>query len=435
MERVSDYYTRGWRLGRDPNPDFSVSDYLSDHPDVRAVGMEPLEHYLTYGRAEGRRVKASRYKDVVRMLAAWPEFVALFDSDHYQRQVGPTLSGPAPLVDYMTTGWRSGADPYPGFDAAFYTLHNGVTPCDVVSPFEHYVTIGRRLGYAVNPKDAFKRVVSDSNPTRSASLSAILDQVLSIQPDFLAGWRSGKYLCTNFSAKDRWSSFLFHYEFIFSRLTDECFAELLLNARRLWRYEIMNRFYEVKLSYARTNGSYLEGELSLDLLADGVRIYTLSFSVLPGDRVGSAAAPVLFISRLQGVKHHREAIVLASRDCHDIAPEHLLFTCLQGVAMALGVEGICGISAEIQPSRSNADLPRLESRYDRFFESLGMVRTAAGTYVRTVSEVERPLAAIKASHRRRTRIKRQRKREIAEACQDALIGGLSAAAWPAERAA
>ncbi|MDR1243309.1 MAG: FkbM family methyltransferase [Deltaproteobacteria bacterium] len=35
--------------------DFSAADYLALYPDVRASGMDPLEHYLRFGRGEGRK--------------------------------------------------------------------------------------------------------------------------------------------------------------------------------------------------------------------------------------------------------------------------------------------------------------------------------------------------------------------------------------------
>lgn len=38
--------------GRD---DFCAADYLALYPDVRASGMDPLEHYLRFGRGEGRK--------------------------------------------------------------------------------------------------------------------------------------------------------------------------------------------------------------------------------------------------------------------------------------------------------------------------------------------------------------------------------------------
>jgi hypothetical protein len=35
--------------------DFCAEDYLALYPDIRASGMDPLKHYLTFGRREGRK--------------------------------------------------------------------------------------------------------------------------------------------------------------------------------------------------------------------------------------------------------------------------------------------------------------------------------------------------------------------------------------------
>lgn len=40
----------GWREGRDPSPDFSVSAYLAAFPEVAASGANPFVHFLTHGR-------------------------------------------------------------------------------------------------------------------------------------------------------------------------------------------------------------------------------------------------------------------------------------------------------------------------------------------------------------------------------------------------
>lgn len=50
------YELYGWREGRDPSAYFNGAAYLHDNPDVAAAGMNPLDHYLEYGHAEGRDV-------------------------------------------------------------------------------------------------------------------------------------------------------------------------------------------------------------------------------------------------------------------------------------------------------------------------------------------------------------------------------------------
>src|SRR3546814_20736377 len=44
----------GAQLLYDPSPGFSTRRYLRANPDVAAAGMNPLVHYLRFGRGEGR---------------------------------------------------------------------------------------------------------------------------------------------------------------------------------------------------------------------------------------------------------------------------------------------------------------------------------------------------------------------------------------------
>ena len=53
------FHRTGWTRLCDPSPKFSTVDYLSQHVDVAAAGIDPLVHYLHYGRAEGRVVRAA----------------------------------------------------------------------------------------------------------------------------------------------------------------------------------------------------------------------------------------------------------------------------------------------------------------------------------------------------------------------------------------
>lgn len=55
MSAVQHYLKYGWRLGRSPGAGFSARCYLEDHPDIRRAGANPLLHYLLHGEREGRR--------------------------------------------------------------------------------------------------------------------------------------------------------------------------------------------------------------------------------------------------------------------------------------------------------------------------------------------------------------------------------------------
>lgn len=55
IDAAEHYLVAGWREGRDPSPLFSTRGYLAENSDVAGAGLNPLVHYLQFGRAEGRR--------------------------------------------------------------------------------------------------------------------------------------------------------------------------------------------------------------------------------------------------------------------------------------------------------------------------------------------------------------------------------------------
>jgi hypothetical protein len=51
----------GFRNGCNPSPLFDTDYYLGTYPDVAAAGVNPLIHYLKWGRAEGRGCVPGEY--------------------------------------------------------------------------------------------------------------------------------------------------------------------------------------------------------------------------------------------------------------------------------------------------------------------------------------------------------------------------------------
>ena len=52
------YNTFGWHEGRDPSVGFDTSSYLAAYADVAAAQVNPLVHYLQFGIHEGRSAHA-----------------------------------------------------------------------------------------------------------------------------------------------------------------------------------------------------------------------------------------------------------------------------------------------------------------------------------------------------------------------------------------
>lgn len=51
MDAVEHYLWLGWRLGRDPGPNFSTQDYLDKNSNVASSGVNPLLHHIRHGRS------------------------------------------------------------------------------------------------------------------------------------------------------------------------------------------------------------------------------------------------------------------------------------------------------------------------------------------------------------------------------------------------
>ena len=74
---VTHYLTMGVLMGLDPSAHFSTTDYLMMNGDVKASGINPLVHYLLFGKDEGRMPK-NKY--------IWSGQPATWQYQHWSRQ-------------------------------------------------------------------------------------------------------------------------------------------------------------------------------------------------------------------------------------------------------------------------------------------------------------------------------------------------------------
>ncbi len=112
---LSHYHATGWKNGYDPGPNFDIGLYLSHNPDVAAAGIDPLEHYLHSGRAEGR--------------VAYPavgNVVGGFDAQYYlQHNPDVAAAHVDPREHFNTYGWHEGRNPNALFDTHGYLTTYG----------------------------------------------------------------------------------------------------------------------------------------------------------------------------------------------------------------------------------------------------------------------------------------------------------------------
>ncbi|MCB1498628.1 MAG: hypothetical protein KDK07_02375 [Bauldia sp.] len=107
----------GWIEGRNPNPYFDTTSYLTSAPDVARSGINPYLHYLTIGRQEGRIVEPSASPSVRTTLlfgqpvTNWVDIIFDYvDVEYYRRVYGLDAEVNA-IAHFAYRGWRIGASP------------------------------------------------------------------------------------------------------------------------------------------------------------------------------------------------------------------------------------------------------------------------------------------------------------------------------------
>lgn len=112
--------------GPAPEPGFDPAYYYAHNPDVRAAGVNAMQHWLYNGAAEGRAPNA------------------IFDPNYYQTQYPD--AGPDPLASYLATGAAQGRDPSLLFSTAKYLLQNPDVASAHINPMLHYLANGQFEG-------------------------------------------------------------------------------------------------------------------------------------------------------------------------------------------------------------------------------------------------------------------------------------------------
>lgn len=128
-DAIEHYLTEGWRCGADVGPNFSTSYYLDVNEDVRSANINPLIHYLLWGRAEGRQPLPPRLRSTATTatVQAVPSPVAPSDIEWELLAAAWPGAGAQPLVDVLVPVYR-------GFDETLRCLYS-VLAASQITPY------------------------------------------------------------------------------------------------------------------------------------------------------------------------------------------------------------------------------------------------------------------------------------------------------------
>lgn len=104
------YVDQGWTEGFDPSPGFSTKTYLRANPDVALNNINPLLHYVSTGRGEGREPLPLRYlpagsldvqAEIGRVLRDSPRAPAALETRDDVTVVVPVFNAPDDVADLL----------------------------------------------------------------------------------------------------------------------------------------------------------------------------------------------------------------------------------------------------------------------------------------------------------------------------------------------
>lgn len=241
---------------------------------------------------------------------------------------------------------------------------------------------------------------------RHSEVVAFFDQpsMAPLKPRPIANKYLSGYLAKSLGKRARRDVLLHHYRCIADRAAPAFLQRVLNNSYELWSHRDGSVCHSIALAF--NESSDYEGDLSLVFTSGTQRIFDISFTIVPGSAIGSDASELLFVGRVQGVKHKLAEVKAATRACKNAAPQEMLMVALGAIAQALGIAAIAGVTEDNQL----ANLPNKDFRfaYNAFWENWDG-RKASHFY--EILATLPPAPDIKARNRQRRRKKHEFKRE------------------------
>ncbi|HUH62868.1 MAG TPA: DUF535 family protein [Terracidiphilus sp.] len=244
---------------------------------------------------------------------------------------------------------------------------------------------------------------------------------------------SNRYLVRGLTSRQRASCFIHHYRQLGLRFSPSFLHRMAEEEIALLQRQNGDNTYVVSIGFP-SGVPIWEGEILLHLLVNGVEVYALQFTIVPGWFVNSAEESVLMVLRLQGVKGGYDQIYSATKEFRDVAPPALLIAALQGIANAWGIRRMAGVTARSQYSYTENCAEVLRGAYDDFFLELGAEQISPDFFLTSLPLPEKPIERITRCHRPRAKRKRVFKASIADEVRLNLLELCPASCEPARAA-
>ena len=244
---------------------------------------------------------------------------------------------------------------------------------------------------------------------------------LAMQPMLPTKYLSNFYLTPYLTLRQRADATFFHYDYILRKMSPHYAYAMFNDGVSIAKLSKNGCDYSINLRVDKKHTK--EGEMSLCLKDGGDVLYTLSFTIVRGSIVGGGAEAAFLVTRIQGMRDRFGQIAQATKAFRDVAPPLVLLSALEGLGMALDIYRLTSVSAATVVRNAHQMSTDFSNSYDRVLESLGAVQNAKGFFSAALPFKKKPLDAVSADHRARTRKKRAFRDEIGNCARSAVSKG------------
>lgn len=228
------------------------------------------------------------------------------------------------------------------------------------------------------------------------------------------------YLAKTMSLRQRIKCMLMHYAFEESTFKPSYKQAIYdVGFLPLWSRQVDGVNFTLRLSNEWREHS--EGEMTIVLHANDIRLHCISFNWISGKLVGLGSSIIPFIGRNQGhCADEEEGLVLFERAFPHNSPSFFCFAGMRGIASAISATHVVAVSATMQIVARGSKGQHFGNTYDGFWQRLGGVPLSCGAFAIPVEASSKALSEVPAKHRKRTATRRAHWEEIRSATHEAL---------------
>ena len=133
------YLETGYKKGYNPSKQFNGNNYLKKYPEVKETNLNPLVHYLKYGKKEEKTDKCDKNTKEYNLAKE----SGLYDHEYYMKECRKGFySSRNGLLHYLEIGFKKGFNPGPHFDGVKYLKKYKDVEKSGLNPLVHYIKYG-----------------------------------------------------------------------------------------------------------------------------------------------------------------------------------------------------------------------------------------------------------------------------------------------------